>query len=87
MLQVPEPDDFVIGTGVSRSVREFCEVAFSAVGLDYRDYVVQDAALMRPADVRTLLANPSHARERLGWSATTPFASMVQAMVAADLEG
>ncbi len=87
MLQAPEPEDFVIGSGVSHSVREFCEVAFSAVGLDYRDYVVQDAALMRKADARTLVANPSRARDRLGWSATTPFTTMVQAMVSADLEG
>jgi GDPmannose 4,6-dehydratase len=87
MLQAPEPEDFVIGTGVSHSVREFCEVAFSAVDLDYRDYVVQDAALMRPADARTLVADPSRARDRLGWSAATPFTTMVQAMVVADLEG
>lgn len=87
MLQAPEAEDFVIGTGVSHSVRDFCEVAFSAVGLDYRDFVVQDAAFMRTTDERTLVANPSRARERLGWSATTPFTTMVQAMVAADLEG
>jgi GDPmannose 4,6-dehydratase len=87
ILQAPEPEDFVIGTGVSRSVREFCQVAFSAVGLDYRDFVVQDPTLMRPGDERKLVANPARARDRLGWSATTPFASLVEAMVTADLEG
>lgn len=87
MLQVPQAEDFVIGTGVSHSVREVCEVAFSAVGLDYRDFVVQDPAFMRTTEERKLVANPSRARERLGWSASTPFETMIQAMVAADLEG
>jgi len=86
MLQAPEPEDLVIGTGVSHSVREFCELAFSVVGLDYRDFVVQDPTLMRPGEERKLVANPARARDRLGWSATTPFTSMVQAMVTADLE-
>lgn len=86
MLQVDPPDDFVIGTGVSHSVREFCEIAFSAAGLDYRDHVVSDSALLRPVDAQTLVADPAKARERLGWSATTDFESMVRAMVAADLE-
>ena len=80
------PDDFVIGTGTSHSVGEFCEVAFGAAGLDYRDHVVVDPALLRPIDARTLVADPSKARERLGWSATTGFEAMVRAMVSADLE-
>ena len=80
------PDDYVIGTGISHSVREFCEAAFGAAGLDYRDHVVVDSALLRSIDARTLVADPSKARERLGWSATTGFDAMVRAMVSADLE-
>ena len=80
------PDDFVIGTGISHSVREFCEAAFGAAGLDYREHVVVDPALIRPIDAQTLVADPSKARERLGWSPTTGFESMVRAMVSADLE-
>ncbi len=80
------PDDFVIGTGISHSVREFCEAAFGTAGLDYRDHVVVDPALLRPIDARTLVADPSKARERLGWSAITGFEAMVRAMVSADLE-
>jgi GDPmannose 4,6-dehydratase len=87
MVQGDTPaDDFVIGTGLSHSVREFCEAAFGAAGLDYRDHVVVDPALLRPIDARTLVADPSKAREHLGWSATTGFDAMVEAMVAADLE-
>jgi GDPmannose 4,6-dehydratase len=86
MLQGPEPGDYVIGTGVQHSVRDCVEIAFRHVGLDPDDFVRSDPALIRPAEVDTLLADPTKAREGLGWSAQTPFAELVQLMVDADLE-
>ncbi|TFG91625.1 MAG: GDP-mannose 4,6-dehydratase [Myxococcales bacterium] len=86
MLQGPEPRDYVIGTGVQHSVRSCVEIAFRHVGLDPEDFVRVDPELMRPAEVDTLLADPTKAREELGWSATTTFAELVQLMVDADLE-
>jgi GDPmannose 4,6-dehydratase len=86
MLQGPEPRDYVIGTGVQHSVRSCVEIAFRHVGLDPEDFVRVDPQLMRPAEVDTLLADPTKAREELGWSATTSFAELVQLMVDADLE-
>ena len=86
ILQSDTPEDFVIGTGTAHSVREFCEVAFSAAGLDYRDHVVSDSALVRALDSQSLVADASRARERLGWSPTTTFEAMVRAMVSSDLE-
>jgi len=86
MLQAPQPGDFVIGTGVQHSVRECVEIAFGHVGLDPADFVRIDPALIRPAEVDTLLADPTKAREALGWSARTSFAELVQRMVEADLE-
>ena len=86
MLQQPDPRDFVVGTGVSHSVRDFCELAFSAVGLDYRDHVTQDPALFRQSEPRPLVADPSAIKETLGWSATTGLAELVRMMVEADLE-
>ncbi len=85
MLQQDAPDDFVIGTGETFSVREFCQAAFETVGLDYRDYVVQDEKFFRPAEVDLLVADPTKAREQLGWTPTVPFAQLVQMMVDADL--
>jgi GDPmannose 4,6-dehydratase len=78
-------EDFVIGTGISRSVAEFCAAAFRVVGLDWRAYVRSDPALVRPVDPVTLVANPGRAAERLGWHATTPFEEMIRRMVEADL--
>ena len=85
MLQQDAPDDFVIGTGETFSVREFCQAAFETVGLDYRNYVVQDEKFFRPAEVDLLVADPTKAREQLGWTPTVPFAQLVQMMVDADL--
>jgi len=86
MLQPAEPGDFVIGTGVHHSVRDCVEIAFRHVGLDWRDFVKLDPALVRPAEVDTLLADPAKAREQLGWSARTSFEELVRLMVESDLE-
>jgi GDPmannose 4,6-dehydratase len=86
MLQQDEPEDFVVGTGETHTVREFCELAFGEVGLDYRDHVVIDPRFLRPAEVELLLADPTRARQRLGWQPTTSFEDLVREMVQADLE-
>ena len=86
MLQQDAPDDFVIATGVKHSVREFCEVAFSHVGLDWQDHVEVDQALLRPADVNTLCGDSRKAKQQLGWQPDVSFAELVQMMVDADLE-
>jgi GDPmannose 4,6-dehydratase len=86
MLQQSEPGDFVIGTGEHHTPREFVDLAFAAVGLDPADFVRSDPALLRPAEVDTLLADPSKARRELGWRAETSFVELVQIMVEADLE-
>ncbi len=86
MLQQDKADDYVIATGETHSVREFLEVAFGYVGLDYREYVVVDPRLYRPAEVNALLGDSSKARARLGWTYSRSFAELVQEMVAADLE-
>jgi len=86
MLQQKAPEDFVIGTGESHSVRELCELAFNHVGLDYRKYVVQDPKFFRPAEVDLLVADPSKARKQLGWKPRVSFAELVRTMVDADLE-
>ena len=85
MLQQPEPDDFVVATGEAHSVAEFCEIAFSHVGLDYRDYVKTRDEFFRPAEVHLLLGDASKAREVLGWRPTVGFVELVQMMVAHDL--
>ena len=86
MLQADEPDDFVIGTGIHHSVRQCVEFAFGHVGLDPDDFVRVDSRLIRPAEVDTLLADPTKAREALGWTAKTTFEELVHSMVEADLE-
>jgi len=86
MLQGDEAKDYVIGTGVQHSVRECYELAFAHVGLDPADFVQTDPSLIRPAEVDTLLADPTKAREELGWRAETSFAELVAIMVEADLE-
>lgn len=85
MLQHDEPEDYVIGTGRTHSVRDFCQAAFGAVGLDYREYVVQDPRFFRPAEVDLLVADPTRARTQLGWSPTVEFERLVSMMVEADL--
>ncbi len=86
MLQQPAPDDYVVGTGQTHSVRELCEIAFAHVGLDWRDYVIQDPRYMRPAEVDLLVADPSKARRVLGWEPTVSFEELVRMMVDADLK-
>jgi len=86
MLQQSEPKDYVIGTGEQNSVRECFEIAFAHVGLDPNDFVRLDPAFMRPAEVDTLLADPTKAREELGWTPQTSFPSLVALMVESDLE-
>lgn len=86
MLQHSRPDNFVIGTGETHSVKEFCEIAFGHVGLDYRDYVVQDQRYYRPAEVDLLISDPSKAKKELGWEPKVGFAQLVSMMVDADIE-
>ena len=86
MLQQDDPDDYVIATGTSRTIGEFCEVAFAHAGLDWRQYVVVDERFLRPAEVHTLLGDATKAREKLGWEPEVGFAEMVQQMVDWDLE-
>ncbi len=85
MLQQDHAEDYVVGTGETHSVRELCEVAFGYVGLDWRDYVVQDPAFMRPAEVDLLVADPSKARKQLGWEPRVRFHELIAMMVEADL--
>lgn len=85
MLQQDQPEDFVIGTGETHRVREFVEIAFNHVGLSWENHVVIDPKFCRPAEVELLLANPSKARQRLGWEATMSFADLVASMVDADV--
>ena len=86
MLQKDEPADYVIGTGRQHSVADCFEAAFAHVGLEPADFVRTDPALVRPAEVDTLLADPTKAREELGWTARTSFQQLVEIMVEADLE-
>jgi GDPmannose 4,6-dehydratase len=85
MLQQDSPEDFVVGTGETRSVRELCEIAFNCVGLDYREHVVQDERFYRPAEVDLLVADSTKARRMLGWKPTISFQRLVEMMVEADL--
>jgi GDPmannose 4,6-dehydratase len=85
MLQQDEPEDYVIATGEQHSVREFAELAFSHLGLDYRDHVVVDPQFQRPADVETLLGDASKARKKLSWKYGVTFKELVHEMVEADL--
>lgn len=86
MLQQDKPDDYVVGTGESHTVREFCELAFNHVGLDYRDYVIIDSRFFRPAEVNYLCANPAKAKQVLGWYPKTSFEELVYMMVDADIK-
>jgi GDPmannose 4,6-dehydratase len=85
MLQQDEPDDYVVATGETHSVREFCELAFSHVGLDYTDHVVTDDRYMRPAEVDLLIGDATKAKTKLGWQPSMSFADLVSTMVDADL--
>ncbi len=86
MLQQDEPTDFVIGTGVAHSVGEFVQLAFDHVGLDWEEFVRVDDALLRPAEVELLQADPSKARTDLGWEPAVDFATLVAMMVDSDVE-
>src|SRR5437879_4419069 len=85
MLQQDEPEDYVIATGEQHSVREFAELAFAHLGLDYHDHVVVDPQFQRPADVETLLGDASKARKKLGWKYGVTFKELVHEMVGGDL--
>lgn len=86
MLQHDEPDDFVIATGKTHSVKRLLEVAFSSVDLNWEDYAVQDPRFMRPAEVDLLVGDPSKAHETLGWEPEVSFEEMIQMMVEADIK-
>jgi GDPmannose 4,6-dehydratase len=87
MLQQPEPDDYVVATGETYSVREFLEEAFSYVGLDWREHVKTDPKYLRPAEVDVLLGDPSKTRRLLGWQPRVGFKELVRLMVDADMAG
>ena len=86
MLQQDTPDDYVLATGRTVSVREFCRLAFAHVGLNYQDYVRVDPAFLRPAEVDVLLGDPAKAKRQLGWSADVALEQLVAEMVEADLK-
>ncbi len=86
MLQQERADNYVVGMGETHSVREFCEIAFGYVGLDYKQYVVQDERFYRPAEVDLLVSDPSKARTVLGWEPSVSFRELVTMMVDADLK-
>ena len=86
MLQQAEPEDFVLATGETHSVREFVELAFSSVGLDWRKHVEVDAQFLRPAEVDYLRGDAGKARHKLGWKPTVDFRQLVEMMVKADLK-
>lgn len=85
MLQRDKPDDYVIATGETHSVREFCELAFGRLELDYKKYVAVDPKYFRPTEVDILIGDASHAREKLGWKPKTSFFDLVNMMVDADM--
>ena len=85
MLQQDHPDDYVVGTGETHSVRELCQVAFGYLDLDWEEYVVSDPAFYRPAEVDLLVSDPAKARRVLGWKPEVSFAELIQMMVDADL--
>ena len=86
MLQQDTSDDYVVGTGVGATVRDFCEAAFSAMGLDYRDHVETEDRYLRPTEVDALIADPSKSKEKLNWSAKTHWQELAKIMVDADLK-
>jgi len=86
MLQHEQPEDYILATGRTHTVGRFAELAFEAVGLNYRDFVVQDSRFMRPADVDILVGDATKARNELGWEATTSLEELVQTMVKAEMQ-
>jgi GDPmannose 4,6-dehydratase len=85
MLQQDQPDDYVVGTGRTHSVRELCEVAFGCLDLDWEKHVVSDPKFYRPAEVDLLVSDPAKARQALGWEPKVSFEALIQMMVEADL--
>jgi len=85
MLQQERPDDYVVATGVTTTVRDMCRIAFEHVGLNYEEHVVIDPQFYRPAEVDVLLGNPAKAQRQLGWSAKTPLQTLITMMVDADM--
>lgn len=85
MMQQPEPDDYVIGTGQTHQIRECAQVAFERIGLDWEKYVRSDAQFVRPAEVDVLIADPSKAKKKLGWTTEVSFKQLIEMMTDADL--
>jgi len=86
MLQQEEPDDFVIGTGQTHTVREFVKIVFEELELNFEDHLVIDPRFYRPAEVEILVANPAKAREKLGWNPKINFKELALSMVRADYD-
>ena len=86
MLQQDEPDDYVVATGIGATVKDFCEVAFSRVGLNWQDHVEIDERYVRPTEVDALIGDPSKAQKKLGWKAATDWRGLAELMVDADVE-
>ena len=86
MLQQDEPDDYVVATGIGATVKDFCEVAFARVGLNWQDHVEIDERYVRPTEVDALIGDPSKATKKLGWKATTNWRGLAELMVDADVE-
>ena len=86
ILQADTPDDYVLATGETHTVREFCDIAFAHVGLAYQDHVVVDPRFVRPAEVELLLGDPGKAKSELGWEPKVSFRGLVEMMVDADME-
>jgi GDPmannose 4,6-dehydratase len=86
MLQQDKPDNYVVATGETHSIREMCEVAFDHVGLDYQDYVISDQRFFRPAEVDLLVGNASKAKQQLGWEPRVSFKDLMCMMVDADIQ-
>ncbi|MNC73868.1 GDP-mannose 4,6-dehydratase [compost metagenome] len=85
MLQQETPDDYVVATGKTTTVREMCKIAFDYVGLNYEEYVTIDPKFYRPAEVDVLLGNPEKANKHLGWEPETSIEQLIHMMVEADL--
>jgi GDPmannose 4,6-dehydratase len=85
ILQQTQPDDFVMATGQTHTVRQFTELAFDYLGLDYRNYIIEDPAFLRPAEVELLVGNPSKAKEKMGWKTQTSFEELIKLMVDAEV--
>ena len=86
MLQQKKPDDYVISTGITHSVRDLVQIAFDCVNLNWKDYVIVDPKFVRPAEVELLLGNSTKALKKLGWAPETSFEELIKMMIDADLE-